>query len=165
METLTRIAIAAGACGVVFAIVVGLFYLSYRRQQRARLVYLTRRKQDRPNNTRPQFIDWFVERGLRASVAGAVYDEVQQRCPVPDAPLRPDDPLERVSGIVVHEEIDDILHALGYRELEESEWDTLDWDAFGLPPPSEPDAPIAALVHLVDALEKRRAAAPETADA
>jgi hypothetical protein len=163
LETLTGIAMAAVACGIVFAIVVGLFYLSYRRQQRGRLAYLTRLKQERPNDTRPQFIDWFVARGVRASVAGAVYDHVQQHCSVPDIPLLPDDPLERVSGIVVHEEIDDILHALGYRTLEDSEWDALDWDALGLPPPSEPDAPVAALVYLVDALDDRRASAQGTA--
>jgi hypothetical protein len=66
-----------------------------------------------------------------------------------------------VSGIVVHEEIDDILHALGYRGLEDSEWDALDWDALGLPPPFEPDAPISALVHLVAALDERTSAAHE----
>ena len=162
METLTGIAIAAVACGIVFAIVVGLFYLSHRRQQRTQLAYLTRLKQERPDDTRPQFIDWFVTRGVSASVAGAVYDYVQQRSPISDVPLRPDDPLERVSGIVVHEEIDDILHALGYRELEDSEWDALDWDALGLPPPSEPDAPISALVHLIDALHDRKTSAQQT---
>ena len=163
METLTGIAFAVAACGVVFAVMLGIWYLSHRRQERQRKAYLTRLKQERPDDTRAQFIDWFVAREVNASAAGAVYDYVQQRCPVPDVPLRPDDPLERVSGIVVHEEIDDILHALGYRELEDSEWDALDWNAIGLLPPSEPDAPIAALVHLVDALHDRRTSAQDTA--
>jgi hypothetical protein len=163
LETLTGIAMAVGACGAVFVVMVGIWYLSHRRQEGQRKAYLTRLKQERPDDTRAQFIDWFVARGVRASVAGAVYDYVQQRCPVPDVPLLPEDPLERVSGIVVHEEIDDILHALGYRELEDSEWDALDWDALGLPPPSEPDAPVAALVHLVDALRDRRTSAQDTA--
>ncbi len=163
METLTGIVIALGACGAVFAVMACLWYLSYRRQESRRKAYLTQLKQERPDDTRAQFIDWFVARGVRASVAGAVHDYVQQRCPVPDVPLHPDDPLERVSGIVVHEEIDDILHALGYPELQDSEWDALDWDALGLPPPSEPDAPIAALVYLVDALHDRRMSVQDTA--
>jgi hypothetical protein len=163
VDLLPGIVIAVGACGTVFVVMLGIWYLSYRRQEGRRKAYLTQLKQQRPNDTRPQFIDWFVARGVQASVAGAVYDEVQQRCPVPDVPLHPDDPLERISGIVVHEEIDDILHALGYRELEDSEWDALDWDALGLPPPSEPSAPVAALVHLVDALHDRRTSAQDTA--
>jgi hypothetical protein len=163
LETLTGIVIAVGACGVVFAVMACLWYLSYRRQEGQRKAYLTRLKEERPNDTRAQFIDWFAARGVSASVAEAVYEYVQQRCSVPDVPLLPDDPLERISGIVVHEEIDDILHALGYRELEDSEWDALDWDALGLPPPSEPEAPVASLVYLVDALHDRRSAGQETA--
>jgi hypothetical protein len=154
--TLTGIAIAAGVCVVVVAIVAGAGYLSYLRQTRQRQAYLARLKQERPDDTRAQFIDWFVARGLRASVAGAVYDYVQQRCSVPEIPLRPDDRLEYVSDIVVHEEIDDILRELGYPELEGSEWEALDWDALGLPPPSEPDAPIASLVYLFGSLHDRR---------
>lgn len=159
METLTQVAIVVGACGAVFALLAGIWYLSYQRQERQRRAYVTRLRQERSDATREQFVAWFVTRGVRATVAEAVYDYVQQRCPLPDVPLLPDDPLERVSGIVVHEEIDEILHALGYAELEDSEWDALDWDALGLPPPSEPDAPIASLVYLVNALHERRASA------
>jgi hypothetical protein len=159
METLTRVAIAVGACSVPFAGMIGLWYLAHLRGQRRRRAYLTRLKQQRPNDTREAFAAWFVARGVRQGVAESVYDYLQRRCDLPDVPLDPVDPLERVCDIVVHEEIDDILHALGYGELENSEWDALDWDSLGLPPPSEPDAPIASLVHLIDALHQRHTSA------
>jgi hypothetical protein len=164
LETLTRVAVALGACSVPLAIMIGGWYASYRYRQRQRLAYLERLRQTRPNATRDQFVDWFAERGVRASVAATVYDELQRRCGVPDFPLAPDDPLERVCGVVVHEELDDLLHAMGYQALEDSEWEELDWDALGLPPPSEPDAPIASLVRLIDALDERRRSAADPPD-
>lgn len=72
METLTGSAMAVGACGGVFAIVIGLFYVAHRRRQRARLAYLIRLKQDRPNATREQFVAWFVERGVCRQASGVL---------------------------------------------------------------------------------------------
>jgi hypothetical protein len=158
MGTLAGVGMAALACGAVLAIIVVVAFVSHRRQRQTRLEYITRLKRERPDATREQFTAWFAERGVEPSVATTVYDYVQGRCDIPGFPLAPDDPLERVCDIVVHEELDDILRAMGYQPLEDSEWDVLDWDALGLPPPSEPNAPVASLVHLVDALEKRRRA-------
>jgi hypothetical protein len=156
MGTLAGVGVAALACGAVVAIIVVVAFVSHRRQRQTRLDYLTRLKRERSDFTREQFASWFAERGVEPGVAAVVYEYVQEHCDIPDFPLAPDDPLERVCDVVVHEEIDDILRAMGYQPLEEREWDVLDWDALGLPPPSEPNAPVASLVHLVDALEKQR---------
>ena len=158
METVARFAIAAGACLVVLLLLVLLQVVAYRVRRPKQLARLEQLKQERgdSDDAREQFIAWFVDRGVRASAAGAVYDYLQRRCDVSDFPIRPDDLLQRDFDLVVHEEIDDILHELGYRALDESEWEVLDWDALKVPPPSEPDAPVAALVYLVDALGEGR---------
>jgi hypothetical protein len=156
MEVVAGLGVVALACVAMFAMIAIVGFISHRRRRHSRLTYLTRMKQERLDATREQFLAWFAGRGVESPVAATVYDYVQGRCDMPDFPLAPDDPLERVCDIVVHEEIDDILLAMGYQPLEGSEWDVLDWDALDLPPPSEPDAPVASLVHLVDALEKRR---------
>jgi hypothetical protein len=161
METLTRVALALGACSVPLALMIGCWRLAYRHRQRQRLVYLARLRQARPTATRAQFVAWFVARGVRASVAATVYDELQRRCGVPDFPLLPDDVLARVCDVVVHEAIDELLQAMGYGALaervwEHGAWEALDWDTLALLPPAEADAPIASLVHLIDALETSR---------
>lgn len=156
METLAGIGVAVVTCLVVFVIILVVAFVSTRRNQRRRIAYLTQLKQERPNATREQFIAWFADRGVEPSIATTVHDYVQRRCDVPDIPILPTDALERVCDIVVHEEIDEILHEMGYQPLDEREWEVFDWDSLDLPPPSEPDAPIASLVYLVDALEKRR---------
>ena len=45
----------------------------------------------------------FAERGVEPGVAAVVYEYVQEHCDIADFPLAPDDPLERVCDIVVHE--------------------------------------------------------------
>jgi hypothetical protein len=156
VDPLPGLAIAAGACGVVLALLAVVSIVSYRSRQRSRLDFLRRLRAEHPNATREQFVEWFRRRGASPRAAALVYDYLQQRCAMNDFPLDPMDPMERVCDIVVHEEIDEILWAMGCREMDGSDWDALDWDALGIPPPSEPDAPVASLVFLVDALNENR---------
>lgn len=156
MDPLPGLAIAAGACGLALALLAVVSIVSYRSRQRSRSDVIAQLRADHPGATREQFVEWCRARGASPLAAALVYDYLLQRCEINDFPLDPLDPLESICDIVVHEEIEDVLDALGCRGLTGSEWDALDWDALGLPPPSEPDAPVASLVFLVDALREAR---------
>lgn len=149
MDPLPGLAIAAGACGLALALLAVVSIMSYRSRQRSRSDVIARLRAEHPNATREQFVEWCRARGASPLAAALVYDYLRQRCELNDFPLDPLDPLESICDIVVHEEIEDVQDALGCRGLTDSEWDEL-----GLPPPSEPDAPVASLVFLVDALRR-----------
>lgn len=163
MEGLNPVAATAAACSAVFWLAIGVIYVWLRHRDRTRLAYLVRLKHERPDVTREQFVAWFVERGVRDSVAAKVHDYLQQRCGVREFPLTPDDSLKHVCDLDFDEDIADVLSEMGYGDMEDSDWNTVeDWEVVDLPSPLEPHAPVASFVHLIDALHDRLAPGSET---
>jgi hypothetical protein len=163
MQGLNPVAATAAVCSAVFWLVAGVIYVWLHHRDRTRLAYLNRLKHERSHVTREQFVAWFVERGVRHSVAAQAHDYLQQRCGVQDFPLAPDDSLKHVCDLDFDEDIADVLSEMGYREMEDSDWATVEgWDVVDLPSPLEPDAPVASFVHLIDTLHDRLAPGSET---
>jgi hypothetical protein len=109
MQGLNPVAATAAVCSAVFWLVVGVIYVWLRHRDRTRLAYLNRLKHERSHVTREQFVAWFVERGVRHSVAAQAHDYLQQRCGVQDFPLAPDDSLKHVCDLDFDEDIADVL--------------------------------------------------------
>ena len=77
---------------------------------------------ERAGYTREDFVQHFAAVGVRGEVSSLVYQNLQPWSPSCDIPILPADLLEDHFGMVVHEEIDDILKACYCREPTREEW-------------------------------------------